>query len=375
MRVLHVYSGNLFGGIESILVTLARRRASHLEHEFALSFQGRLERELASAGARTHHLGAVRMSRPASARAARTALTALLRSSAYDRVICHAPWSQAIFGGVVKRTGVPLVFWAHDVMTGRHWTERLARRVVPDLVICNSEFTSSSLGALYPAVPSKVVYAPVEPRSGPMDREERKLLRKLFHTPERTVVIIQACRSERWKGHEILVEALSELRGIPGWIWWQVGGAQRSGEAAYLASIKQSARRLGIADRVRWIGERDDVPRLLAAADVYCQPNVEPEPFGVVLVEALGAGLPVVTSSLGGALEIVDDSCGALVAPRDRFALAYALRTLIEDEPQRSRLAGVAPSRARRLCDPDVVIERLALALHGVAPHLPAVSA
>ena len=366
MRVLHVYSGNLFGGIEAILVALARRRSARVEHEFALSFQGRLERDLARIGVRTHHLGAVRMSRPASVRAARAALVTLLRSSPYDRVICHAPWAQGIFGGVVKRAGVPLVFWAHDVMAGRHWTERLARRVVPDLAICNSRFTARSLGALYPGVCSAVVYAPVEPRRAPIEAGERRLTRTRLRTPDRAVVIIQACRSERWKGHALLVEALSDLRDVPGWIWWHVGGAQRPAEAAFLASVEQSARRLGIVDRVRWAGERDDVPQLLAAADVYCQPNLEPEPFGIVLVEALAAGLPVVTSSLGGAMEIVDDTCGVLVPPRDRFALASALRMLVEDEACRARLAGAGPSRARRLCDPDSAIGRLADVLQGM---------
>lgn len=366
MRVLHVYSGNLFGGIEAILVALARRRSARVEHEFALSFQGRLERDLARIGVRVHHLGAVRMSRPASVRAARATLATLLRSSTYDRVICHAPWAQGIFGGVVRRAGVPLVFWAHDAMAGRHWTERLARRVVPDLAICNSRFTARSLGSLYPGVSFEVVYAPVEPRRAPIAPGDRRLARTRLHTPDSAVVIIQACRSERWKGHALLVEALAELRDVPGWIWWHVGGAQRPAEAAFLASVGQSARRLGIADRVRWAGERDDVPQLLAAADVYCQPNLEPEPFGIVLVEALAAGLPVVTSSLGGAMEIVDDTCGVLVPPRDRLALASALRMLVEDEARRARLAGAGPARARRLCDPDAAIDRLADVLQGM---------
>jgi glycosyltransferase involved in cell wall biosynthesis len=51
-------------------------------------------------------------------------------------------------------------------------------------------------------------------------------------------------------------------------------------------------RDLRIADRVRFAGQRDDVPRLLAAADLHCQPNSSPEPFGVAFVEALAAGLP-----------------------------------------------------------------------------------
>ena len=60
-----------------------------------------------------------------------------------------------------------------------------------------------------------------------------------------------------------------------------------------------------------------DVPRLLAAADIHCQPNISPEPFGIAFIEALAAGLPVVTSAIGGAIEIVDDTCGRLVPASD----------------------------------------------------------
>jgi glycosyltransferase involved in cell wall biosynthesis len=369
MRVLHVYSGNLFGGIEAILVALARHRSlADVSHEFALSFHGRLERELSATGAAIHHLGPARVSRPASVRAARAALAALVGSSNFDRVICHAPWSQAIFGGVVRRAPAPLVFWAHDVMTGRHWTERLARRVVPDLAICNSRFTAGTLGSLYPAAPHAIVYAPVETSRLPPDAEHRRRVRRTLATPDDAVVIVQASRSERWKGHAVLLEALSHLHGVPRWVWWQVGGAQRPAETAFLASLKQLAGRFGLEDRVRWVGERDDVPALLAAADVYCQANVEPEPFGVAFVEALGAGLPVVTSEIGGACEVVDRSCGVLVQPRDPLALAAALRLLIDDAPRRARLSEAAPARARQLCDPSSQLQRLASVLHEMAP-------
>src|SRR5260221_12197371 len=242
MRVLHVYSGNLFGGIEAILAALARGRmlCAGVEHEFAVCFHGKLTRELTRLGARLHHLGPVRMSRPGTVRSARAALAALLKSTqatrstrampstaatpstappAFDRVVCHAPWAQGIFGGVARRAGVPLVFWAHDVMKGRHWTERLARRVAPDLAICDSRFTAGTLGSLYAGVPSAVVYAPVEMRRLPMDAEERRLTRLLLNTPERAIAIVMACRSERWKGHTVLLEALSRLRDVPGWIW------------------------------------------------------------------------------------------------------------------------------------------------------------
>ena len=79
------------------------------------------------------------------------------------------------------------------------------------------------------------------------------------------------------------------------------GGAQRSHEAVYLAELRQAADRAGIGDRVRFLGQRTDVPDLLAAADVFCQPNTGPEPFGIAFVEALYAGLPVVTRRWRGA--------------------------------------------------------------------------
>jgi glycosyltransferase involved in cell wall biosynthesis len=292
----------------------------------------------------------------------------VLADGRFDRVVCHAPWSQALFGGVARRAGVPLVFWAHDAMRGRHWTERLARRVRPDLVICNSEFTAATLPRLYPDVHHLVVYAPVATSPRGIDNEERQRLRAALETAGEATVLVQASRSEPWKGHETLVAALTRLRAMPGWIWWQVGGAQRPAEARFLARLREQAERCGIADRVRWVGERPDVPRLLAAADIYCQANVMPEPFGVVFVEALAAGLPVVSTRLGGVREIVDDTCGVLVPPADPAALADALGELIVDATRRRALARQAAARAKRLCDPPTQLQRLESALHAMVP-------
>ncbi len=91
---------------------------------------------------------------------------------------------------------------------------------------------------------------------------------------------------------------------------------------------------------------------MLSAADIFCQPNLEPEPFGIGFVEALYAGLPVVTTAMGGALEIVDSTCGILLPPNSSAALASALQQLLIDPQTRRRLAGSAPPRAHRLCDP-----------------------
>jgi glycosyltransferase involved in cell wall biosynthesis len=168
---------------------------------------------------------------------------------------------------------------------------------------------------------------------------------------------------ERWKGHTLVMDALAGLRDLP-WVWWIVGGAQRPEELAYLGALRAAADRLGVADRVRFLGERRDVRQLLAAADIHCQANLGPEPFGITFIEALAAGLPVVTTAMGGALEIVDDSCGILVPPDDVVALAASLRRLVADPVLRARLSSAGPARARQVSDPAAQMRRLSDALH-----------
>jgi glycosyltransferase involved in cell wall biosynthesis len=101
----------------------------------------------------------------------------------------------------------------------------------------------------------------------------------------------------------------------------------------------------------------------MAAADVYCQPNTGPEPFGVAFVEALYAGLPVVSAATGGAAEIVTTACGILVQPGDVDAVAEALGRIIADAALRRSLGAAGPARAAQLCDPARQLAALASAV------------
>jgi glycosyltransferase involved in cell wall biosynthesis len=105
----------------------------------------------------------------------------------------------------------------------------------------------------------------------------------------------------------------------------------------------------------------------MAAADVLCQPNLSPDAFGIAFVEGMYAGLPVVTSALGGALEAVDPATGILVAPGRVDALAEALRELAGSSGRRAELGAAGPARARALCDPHRQAERMRQVLATVA--------
>jgi len=361
VRVLHISAGNLYGGVETLLVTLARFRnlCPSMKPEFATCFEGRLEQELKTAGVSVHRLGGVRLRNPFSVRRARQKLAQLLHLNRFDAAICHMPWALAVFGPAIRSADVPLLYWQHGVTTGRHWLERWARLMPPDLAICNSRFTAKTLEHFLPGVRSEVIYCPVAPEVTPFTEADRLALCAELGTAPDATVIIQAGRMEPLKGHALLLKALSQLRDQSEWTCWIVGGAQRPHEADYLEQIRATAATLGIDKRVVFLGQRGDLVRLLAAADLFCQPNTGPEGFGIVFVEALYSGLPVVTTALGGAAEIIDDSCGVLVAPGDVSALAAALEGLILDPALRRKLASRGPRRANELCAPEVQITRL----------------
>jgi glycosyltransferase involved in cell wall biosynthesis len=361
MRLLHVHSGNLYGGVETLMVTMAReaRRQPSLEAEFALCFDAQLAEELRSARATVHLMGEARARDPLSVRAARRRLRQVIGRGHFDAVVTHMPWAQALFGRTARDCEAPLAFWMHDAAHGRHWLEWWAALTSPDLILCNSQYTASTVKRLYADVPTQVITCPVAIVSAGITAEEVAAIRLELATSADATVIIQASRMEAWKGHELHLRALAELRDLPGWVAWFAGGAQRPAEQRYYAKLVRMAAGLGIGGRVRFLGHRSDIPRLLQAADIYCQPNQRPEPFGIVFIEALAAGLPVVSVDLGGAREIVDQSCGALVPPVDTARLAAMLRSLISNPDERRRLSAAGPGRAAAFCDPATQMSRI----------------
>lgn len=106
------------------------------------------------------------------------------------------------------------------------------------------------------------------------------------------------------------------------------------------------AARLGLSDRVQFLGYRKDLPALMRAADIFVLPS-RYESFSLVLLEAMASGLPVVTARTVGAAELVSDACGfVLDDPDDERALARALTVLVADRDLRVRLGHAAREAA-----------------------------
>jgi glycosyltransferase involved in cell wall biosynthesis len=354
VKILHIHSGNIFGGVERILIALASHKSvsKDFEHEFALCFQGRLATELTIAGARVYLLPSVRLGNPFEVLRTRRELQALFKRENFDLAIVHSAWSHIVFGPVVKAGEVPLIFWLHTRAAGDRLLERCAQLYFPDAILSVSKWVDESAAELFPGIFSRVVYSPLALDEDAFARAHREATRKGLGARPDAVVILQASRMELWKGHRELLQALGKLRSNERWTCWIAGGAERPEEENYFQELQTMTRELQLGDRVKFLGRRSDVPALLMAADIYCQANTEAEGFSIAFVEAFFAGLPIVTSALGGALEIVDADCGLLARGGDVEGLAGALSKLIGDEALRRKLGAAGRERALERCDP-----------------------
>lgn len=376
MRVLHLYPGNLFGGVETFLLFVARRGdlAKQCEHHFALCFDGRLAEGIQSAGAPLELFGSMRTSQPWTVLRGRQRLRELLRRTHFDVAVTHGSWAHAMFAPVLERAKIPYVYYLHGPISGVTWLDRWAKLTTPSAMIGVSRDTLRTGRLLFPSVPAEVLNYPI-PASFEARDEERAAVRAEQGVAADEVVLLQASRADRWKGHDRLLEALGQLVAVPGWTCWMAGGAQRPQERVFLAELEAQVARLGLGKRVRFLGERRDVPRLLAGADIYCQANTGSEGFSLAFMEAFASGRPIVTTRLGGAPELIDDSTGVLVTPGDTAGFAAALRRLIEDPALRRAMGEKARKRVFELCDPAARLgdlERILGEVQARAGHTPA---
>lgn len=156
-----------------------------------------------------------------------------------------------------------------------------------------------------------------------------------------------------WKKHELFLEALSALRlRLPPVVGLLAGSDMFSQNEAYAKLLRERAKQLALGgDVLKVLGQRDDVPELMCAADalVSCSEN---EPFGRVLVEAGACGLPVVSTRSGGKAEIIENNVtGILTEPGNARELAEACASVLTQEPLRTGMGRNARQRAVLLYD------------------------
>jgi glycosyltransferase involved in cell wall biosynthesis len=270
-------------------------------------------------------------------------LAAHLGATPYDLVDAHG--SQDLWTTVIARRraarALPLVFTRHNTKrVAHHLFNRWLYRQVDFMIVVSASVIERyepllAAGALDPRRIA-VVHSAYRPDRFHTGIDGLALRAEVGATPEAPVIGCVA-RLVPDKGQDDLLRAAPAiLERHPDAIFVLVG----AGTAA--EPLQRLAGRLGVTSAVRFLGFRDDVPRITAGLDVAVLPSVDCDASSAVLKEALACGVPAVATDIGGADEILRDGVtGLVVPPRDPPRLAAALLSLLEDRA-RARAMGRA---------------------------------
>jgi glycosyltransferase involved in cell wall biosynthesis len=287
----------------------------------------------AAAGLRVH---ALRMRNGADVLAI-AGLARLLRRDGIQLVVTHSSCDAWAAGLAARWLGLPVVRTRHLAIRIRR--DPIARRVYTwcaDRVVTTGEDGRAILIAEAGVRPDRVSVIPTGVDTELFDprRADGARVRRELAVESAPLVGIVAVLRER-KGHPVLLEALArpELRQRN--LHLLVAGTGPMQEA-----VRVLARELGLGERVRFLGHREDVPDILAACDVVCLPSLLGEGVPQAIVQALALARPVVASDVPGVREVVRGmQTGLLVPPGDAVALGAAILRLLDEPALARRLA------------------------------------
>jgi glycosyltransferase involved in cell wall biosynthesis len=234
------------------------------------------------------------------------------------------------------------VWWQLNIPTDKHWIDRIATALPADLVACSSEAAARGQAELRPRRPTMVVHPGIDDVEAPA----ASATRRRYGIPDGRFVVGIIGRLDPWKGHHHVIRAVALLRerGVDAHAL-VVGGDEDGRTGGYEQHLRDLVGSLGLDGAVTLTGPVPDARSLLPAMDVFVSAS-DAEPFGIVLLEAMAASLPVVAVASGGPLEIVEDGVtGVLIDRPDAEPIAREVQRLAEDPARRSQVAEAARRR------------------------------
>lgn len=391
MRVVYLNPSAQLGGAETSLLALLgallRRRPAPPDLSVVLAADGPLVRQLSEMDIRVDVLpfpnalaavgenglwGTQTVKAAFEVRQYVANLSRLLTYLAPD-VVDAAGFKMHVLSAWSRLGNVPLVWHVHDFVGRRRVMKQVFRQHARccSLAIANSRSVAEDLQTICPKLPIEVVYNAVDdhrftPQGNTVDLDA---LSGMQPATLGTVKIGLVATFARWKGHRVFLEALARLRPslpVRGYI---IGGPiyQTAGSQVSFEELREEIVRLGLSDRVGLTGFIEDSAAALRSLDIVVHASTDPEPFGMVAVEAMASGKPVVVSLAGGAAEIVrDGETGLGHRPGDVAGLASQLQRLIDCPQLRDTLA----ESGRRFVNAHFSQDRLAATLQPLYERL-----
>jgi glycosyltransferase involved in cell wall biosynthesis len=156
-------------------------------------------------------------------------------------------------------------------------------------------------------------------------------------------------RISYWKGQDYFLEAIAEVtKQIPNLKGLIIGGLFDNSfghDRRYFRKLQSLLKSLNLVDKILFTGLRSDMPRVLSALDVVVHASIVREPFGLVIIEGMAAGKPVIATGAGGVLDIIEDGVNGMLVPcKDSKAMAQAILHVISNKAKAKQM-GLAARR------------------------------
>ncbi|WP_086382912.1 glycosyltransferase family 4 protein [Caballeronia sordidicola] len=298
------------------------------------------------------------------------------RAKPFDMVFLNT--QKALILGAFSRAlhGKPTVWHVHDIVSREHFGRlhltliKWAVKVGVDHVVANSRASADALikltGLPRSAVP--VVHNGVDMTRFGDDASQASAVieqrRTALGLPRDAFLVGLFGRFTQWKGQHVAIDAIAR---VPDAHLVLVGDAL-FGETAYAQGLRTQAEALGITDRVHFAGFQHDVASWMKAMDVIVHASTQPEPFGLVIIEAMAAGKPVIASNGGAVPEIVrHGENGMIIEPGDASKLAVAISTLQREPEMAKRIAAQGHADAGQHFSIDRYLQQMTRVLFDIA--------
>lgn len=233
----------------------------------------------------------------------------------------------------------------YDEVFGRRWMEEAEK------IIANSQYTMESTVPTNLRDKCTVIYNGVDvQRFKPLKKSEKEKVREELKLPASEPLIIYVGRFVKQKGINYLFEAFKRISKEKGINLLMIG------KGPEFEFFKAASRRMKV--KMIYNAPEEKLPLYFACADVCVVPSLW-EPFGLVAVEAMACGLPVIASNVGGLREIIEKDCGVLVKPADSNALADEIVEMLRNEDKRKKMGMNGRKRAEKYFSWETVTKKL----------------
>lgn len=272
--------------------------------------------------------------------------------------------------------GIPAARWAgvRGVVSSRHNDDRF-RRWLPVRVLSRWLWRQADAGiAISEAIrrfaiayegvsPQKIhtIHYGLDPASVHAPPDARTRLRQELGLPADAPLVGSVCRLIEQKGLDNALDGFAQVVAE-----FPAAHYAIAGDGPLRGALEAQAARLGVADRVHFLGWRADAPAIFAALDVLLAPS-RWEGFGLVFLEAMALGVPVISTRVSAIPEVIaDGETGWLVPPDDPAAIAGALRAALVDPDERCRRGEAGRARLESQFTVDAMVERTLAVYRGV---------